>query len=828
MLSTYLKHRLSWKLLLSVLLFSTVITLFGAGVQIYLDYQRDLRDIDERINNIRLTHLESLTTSLWKLDEEQLTTELNNIALIQDVLAVKVHTVDGVDYAADRMDVKGEQTRSQRFIMHYQDDRIAQQLGELEVIVSLSGARGRLVDRLLVILGTEALKIFLLSIFFLFITHFLIVRHLRGMASYARALRIGHLDEELELERPSHAAARRDDLDEVVDALNTMRHNLRHDMAERERIEEELRRHRDELDLLVVQRTEELAGKNRLFEVIGRLQSQFIREPEPTIMFDKLLQDIIALTGSAFGLIGDVLHGEDGKPYLKCYAFSNVAWDNETRRFYEEHKESGFVFTKLDNLFGHVITTGRPVIANDPAGDPRGHGTPPGHPKLEAFLGIPVYYGEQLVGEIGLANREGGYDEELLTYLQPIVDTCGRIIVARWEREARQEAERGVKQLQGYLQSVIDFMPSALIGLDGDQKITQWNRGAQEMTGISPARAMGRQFDEVLELPPEPMMALKDALTRQNSMHIEQLPQQVGNEERFLNVVLYPLGEQREEMVLRLDDVTERVRMEMMMAQSEKMMSVGGLAAGMAHELNNPLGGMLQGLQNIRRRFSPTLDKNVEVARELGFDLEKAQSYLDERGISQFITTIIESGERAAEIVNNMLIFTRKPVKRFEYEPLTPIIEQVIELAAIDYDLKKQHDFRNIEIERDYDRSLPDVPCIKSEIQQVLLNLLRNAAQAMSGQEQPARLILRCFKRGEMACIEVEDNGPGMDEATCKRVFEPFFTTKPPGQGTGLGMSVSYFIVHDEHHGRISVNSKPGKGATFRFCLPLKQQEGAQ
>ena len=823
MLTSYLSRRLSWRLLLSVLLFSTIITLFGAGLQLYLDYQRDLADIDDGITNIRLTHLGSLTTSLWKLDDQQLTTELGNISKMRDVVAVKIHTDDKVAYSAGRDIPTGDKNRTQRFEMIYEDEWNRLKLGELEVIVSISGVRQRLIDRVSVILGTEALKIFLLSIFFLFITHFLMIRHLNVMSAYARILRIGHLDAELKLERPEHSAARRDELDEVVDALTDMRRNLQRDVAEREKIEAELRRHRDELDELVAQRTEELAGKNRLFEVIGSLQSQFISEPDPMLMFDRLLNDIIALTGSTFGLIGDVLHDEDDKPYLKCYAFSNIAWDEETRRFYDEHKATGFLFKKLDNLFGYVITSGEAVITNDPTNDPRATGVPPGHPKLEAFLGIPVYYGDRLVGEIGLANRTGGYDEALVEYIQPIVDVCGQIIVARWERDARIEAEQEIKLVRKYLQSVIDFMPSALIGVGTDNKITQWNKGAEVLTGILAVQAQGKPLDTVLTLPADQMQQVNDAVAQKRALSVEHLSQQLGDVQRFLNVTIYPLGEHGNETVIRLDDVSERVRMEMMMAQTEKMMSVGGLAAGMAHELNNPLGGILQGLQNIQRRLSPELEKNLHIARELDFDLKKAQAYMDMRGITQFVTAIIESGERAAEIVNNMLIFSRKPEYHLEHEAINTLIEQVIELAMVDYDLKKKHDFRNIEIVREYDEALPEVPCIKSEIQQVLLNLLRNSAQALSEQEHAPRIILRSFHLNGSACIEVEDNGPGMDEATCKRVFEPFFTTKPPGQGTGLGLSVSYFIIHDEHHGEISVKSTLGEGARFRICLPFTQ-----
>jgi signal transduction histidine kinase len=115
------------------------------------------------------------------------------------------------------------------------------------------------------------------------------------------------------------------------------------------------------------------------------------------------------------------------------------------------------------------------------------------------------------------------------------------------------------------------------------------------------------------------------------------------------------------------------------------------------------------------------------------------------------------------------------------------------------------------------------VLCIASEIQQVLLNLLRNAAQALQRQTErsgPPRITVRTRRHAEGVHIEVQDNGPGMDEAVRVRVFEPFFTTRPVGEGTGLGLSVSYFIIKDEHGGEMSAASRPGEGATFTITLP--------
>jgi len=138
--------------------------------------------------------------------------------------------------------------------------------------------------------------------------------------------------------------------------------------------------------------------------------------------------------------------------------------------------------------------------------------------------------------------------------------------------------------------------------------------------------------------------------------------------------------------------------------------------------------------------------------------------------------------------------------------------------------LKKKYDFKQVEVERDYDPALETLVCDHTEIEQVLLNLIKNSAQAMAegGTPRPHRIILRTRRKGQYGCIKVEDNGPGMDEQTQRRVFEPFFTTKRVGVGTGLGLSVSYFIITEQHKGTIDVVSNPGEGTCFTVCLPLE------
>jgi len=274
------------------------------------------------------------------------------------------------------------------------------------------------------------------------------------------------------------------------------------------------------------------------------------------------------------------------------------------------------------------------------------------------------------------------------------------------------------------------------------------------------------------------------------------------------------------------EDITERKKTQEIMVQTEKMMSVGGLAAGMAHEINNPLSAILQGTQNLIRRLSPDLTTNLEPAELAGIDLRKLQTYLESRGIFSQLSGIQDAGKKASEIISNMLQFSRKSESTMAPTDLLALIENVLDLVGQDYDLSKEFDFRNIEIVREFDSDLPLVPCTETEIEQVILNLLNNASWAIANQNADIspRITLRALRERDMARIEVEDNGPGMNEETRKRAFEPFYTTKPVGKGTGLGLSVSYMIISQNHHGTIEADSELGRGTNFIIRLPLNRE----
>ncbi len=397
---------------------------------------------------------------------------------------------------------------------------------------------------------------------------------------------------------------------------------------------------------------------------------------------------------------------------------------------------------------------------------------------------------------------------------------------------ARKQVEDKLKKAQNYISNIVDSMPSALIGVDANSTVTQWNREAHRASGLSPEKALGRRLDDVIPRLSAERDRVRQAMETRDVQRDSRRMYHKNGETYYEDITIYPLmANGIEGAVIRVDNITEQVRLEEMMVQSEKMLSVGGLAAGMAHEINNPLAGMVQTANNMSNRLTNMeLPANLRAAEEAGVSMDIIQAFMESRDIPRMIATINESGRRVAEIVDNMLSFARKGEASTTTLDVEKLLDKALELAATDYDLKKRYDFKTIEIVKEYEAGLPFIPCEESKIQQVLLNILLNGARSMRelnerGKANKPRIVLRLAheKDSEMVRIEIEDNGPGMDEATRRRVFEPFFTTKPVGEGTGLGMSVSYFIISENHGGTLDVASEPGQGANFIIRLPMKR-----
>ncbi len=424
-------------------------------------------------------------------------------------------------------------------------------------------------------------------------------------------------------------------------------------------------------------------------------------------------------------------------------------------------------------------------------------------------------------------------EEFLATVLLTRLEFPDKILLQGTIRDITEprHAEEELHRLRNLLANIINSMPSVLIGVDQQGIVTQWNHEAETLTGVSATEAITRPLPDVFPQIAREMDKIHLAIQAGQLQKDTKIPEIRNGQQRFSDITIYPLSSDGiRGAVIRIDDITEQVRLEEMMIQSEKMLSVGGLAAGMAHEINNPLAGILQNIQVIHNRLTVPLDKNREAAEHCGFSMAALAAYLEKRDVLTMINGVIESGQRAAKIVENMLNFSRKSEAKFVPCHITQLIDKTIELASNDYSLKKNYDFRKIDINRQYPPDIPEVWCEPSQIQQVLFNLLKNGAEAMASRprvETTAKplFIVRVTHDNGLATIQVEDNGPGMTEDIRKRIFEPFFTTKEVGVGTGLGLSVSYFIIHKNHGGTLTVESTPGIGTKFIIHLPITRNQ---
>ncbi len=395
-------------------------------------------------------------------------------------------------------------------------------------------------------------------------------------------------------------------------------------------------------------------------------------------------------------------------------------------------------------------------------------------------------------------------------------DFANRLIEDRLEKE----------QL---LKNITDSMPSMLIGIDSKFRIMQWNRLAETKTGVDAAEVEGKLLADILPRMQKHENEIIEVITSGIRREIRRVPHNIAGEMYYESITIYPLiFEGTQGAVLRLDDVTESVRMEEVMIQSEKMLSVGGLAAGIAHEVNNPLASVIQNLQVVQKRLSPELPKNLSVANDLGASFTDILDYLDHRGVLKMLGTMHRDSQRAAKLIHNMLSFSRKSQSVFGARDLRKLLDDSLALSLADFDLKKKYDFRQICLKKEYDENVRKVSCEETNIQQVFLNIITNTAHAIAenkdGIEIPM-LTLRVKDDKGMARVEIEDNGAGIDAETRKRIFEPFFTTKGVGKGTGLGLSIAYFIVHDQHHGTMEVRSEPGQGSIFIIRLPYEHKD---
>ncbi len=514
------------------------------------------------------------------------------------------------------------------------------------------------------------------------------------------------------------------------------------------------------------------AGRARELVVVSAVARRIAADPFRPGLAGELLARLGGVLGLAEGeirVLASPWRTEGGCAF-------RLAWDPErgTRRL-----PGG----PLDGVDVEVIRGRRPV---------RGAGAGNGD-----LVGVPLVCRERAVAVLRARRPAPPWSEDDLRILYEAGALLGGVVAgagpgSRAGKEHREE----IAEQQALFQAVVDALPLSLHAIDRAFRVVVWNRNREEGPfGRPRGEVLGRNLFSIIG-EDEALRAEYEEVFRTGEPRVTEVEGRAATPPRIFRVEKVPIhgpGGAVTHVITFSRDVTEQRALERSIAQTEKMAAVGRLAAGIAHEINNPLATIAGCAEAMRARLREPLDEEAvaEVREDAG--------------------VIEEEAYRCKEILEGLLDFSRSRTGRRGPCDLREIARRAVRL------LRHNPRTSGVRLELDLERDLPPVLGGDDQLVQVVLALVLNAADAAG---PGGRVVVRAGTTtdGE-AVLAVEDDGPGIPPEIRERIFEPFFTTKPPGKGTGLGLAVAYGIVR-AHGGRIEVMSHPGLGTRFEVVLP--------
>ncbi len=408
---------------------------------------------------------------------------------------------------------------------------------------------------------------------------------------------------------------------------------------------------------------------------------------------------------------------------------------------------------------------------------------------------IPLVSKGEIKGLLSLGRKkEGGWlsseDLELASALS------GSAAMAMENAILYQAVEKKAVELEAlkeFNENLLESLNAGILAIDLHQRIISWNRKLEELCQIKRSRAIGRKLDQVL--PTDFLRSINSLMGPEGwsspqlfNLYKLNLVNKKGKKS-IVNLSISPLFTNEHRFygkIVIFDEITHRVRLEDQLLQAEKLASLGFLAAGIAHEVNTPLTGISSYTQML--------------LKEVGYNDPKAE----------ILRKMEQQTFRASQIVNNLLNFTRQSKGHFTELEVNQVITDTISL--LDYQFRNSR----VKLKLNLTDSLPLIRGDKGKLQQLFLNLLKNATDSMP---QGGELGITSKVENDSVEVSIRDTGVGITKEHLPKIYDPFFTTKEGGQGTGLGLSVSYGIIQ-EHSGSISVKSSLGKGTDFIIKLP--------
>lgn len=406
-----------------------------------------------------------------------------------------------------------------------------------------------------------------------------------------------------------------------------------------------------------------------------------------------------------------------------------------------------------------------------------------------------VLGGETQRYETRIVNHSTGEERDVAVSSGPfrmLGEIIGTVATLRDITEPKR-AQETLARSEARYRHLVESASDAIVTLDANGRFTTVNHAAENISGYKREELVGQWFAPMLpdDDLPKALAHFQQALAGETGLFESQFYRKDG-EVRTI-AITYSTPQKDEEVLCLIRDVTDQKMLQEQLIQSEKMSAIGQLVSGVAHELNNPLAGISAFAQLLlaEKRFPP-----------------------DQRTAAE---TIYSEARRASRIVQNLLTFARQHKAEKVQTAINQVLDDTLELRG--YELR----VRGIDVRREYDESLPDTMADAHQLQQVFLNLITNAEQAMEQRDgHHHRLTVRTRRNADSIRIEIEDTGAGIPPNLIERIFNPFFTTKPTGSGTGLGLSISLGIVR-EHEGRIWAENAPQGGARFVVEIPVTE-----
>jgi two-component system NtrC family sensor kinase len=547
----------------------------------------------------------------------------------------------------------------------------------------------------------------------------------------------------------------------------------------------------------------EIAKQNYLLAAINVLQEQYVSGQDVRTVFSRALDDLLVLASSGYGFIGEIREGETGR-YLKTFAITNITWSKETNEPYKQNVPEGLEFHNLYSLFGYTIRTGKQVISNNPMHDKKRGALPKGHPDLNNYLGLPILGSSGVIGMVGLANCPNGYDQKIVDYLAPFLKSLGTIIEAYSNTKAlKLSQERNYERI---IESSLDgICVGNYEGVLVDVNPAYCNMLGRTKEALLRINVLDRIHPDYRHNHKEFMRQLKE----NGQVKIETADLHKDGHAVPIDVLGMPFHYKGQDVIITfVRDISERKKAEALLAENQeelahvtRLSTVGEMATSIAHELNQPLAAIINYMSGCLRRV-------------------KSRDY-DEEKLCGAMEKASRQAERAAKIIQRLRSFVSKNDTPKVKSNLNEEIENVKILLEPE---AKKH---GVMVKIYPGKKIPSIYIDRIQIEQVLVNLLKNAIEAVAPLSKEKRVVevQACYQQKKIN-IAVYDCGPGVPAADKDKLFEPFFSTKK--QGMGMGLAISRTIV-EQHGGELWMDKQCvcaehediQNRTCFTVCLPV-------